>query len=228
MKVSQKVFLVFILIAVVFIIGSLFDLHYFALGANYLMVPVLVLFYRYKAKNWFFFLVLALFFFYLRDIFLVHGMFSFHPLSLVSFLLGILILYGFAITGFPKSKVHLVEWISLFIMYGFLGFLFYTMVELMDEVFTAFESRAYLFLFLLTLLLAVTFTAYLLKSHYASLWLMLASASLLVSELSLFFKTYVISDISVNIFYPLFHVITYYSLIEHGLHRRRSSEVPYF
>ncbi|SDL04145.1 hypothetical protein SAMN04488034_10279 [Salinimicrobium catena] len=218
----------FILIAAVFIIGSLFDLHYFTLGANYLLVPILVLYYRYKARNWFIFLVLALFFFYLRDIFLIHGMSSFHPLALMSFLIGILILYGFAITGFPRSKVHFVEWLSLLIMYGFLGFLFYTMAELMAEVLTVFESRAYLFLFLLTLLLAITFTAYLLKSHYASLWLMLASASLLVSELSLFFKTYVVSDISVNVFYPLFHVITYYALVEHGLHRRRSSEVPYF
>lgn len=218
----------FILIAVVFIVGSLFQLPYLALGANYLLVPVLVLYYRYKTKHWFVFLVLALFFFYLRDVFLFHGIFSFHPLALTSFLIGVLILYGFALTGFPKAKVHLVEWISLLIMYGFLGFLFYTIAELMAEVFTVVEARGYLYLFLLTLLLAITFTAYLLKSHYASLWLMLASASLLVSELSLFFKTYVISDISVNIFYPLFHVVTYYALVEHGLHRRRSSEVPYF
>lgn len=114
-------------------------------------------------------------------------------------------------------------------MYGFLGFLFYTIAELVSQVMpTIFETTTYLYLFLLILLLAITFTGYLLKSHYASLWLMLASASFLVSEISLFFKIYIISDVSVNIFFPLFHVIAYYALIEYALHRRRSARIPYF
>lgn len=228
MKTSKKVFLGFIFTAVIFIIGSLFDFRILTLAANYLLIPVLILYYRYKTKNWFRLLVLALFFFYIRDIFLLYGFLNFNYVTITTFFIALLIIYGFAVTGFPRAKVHLVEWISLFIMYGFLGFLFYTIAELVPEVLSTFKSRAYLYLFLLILLLAITFTAYLLKSHYASLWLMLASASLLVSELSLFFKMYVISDISVELFYPLFHVISYYSLIEHGLHRRRSSEIPYF
>lgn len=228
MKTSKKVFLGFLFTAVVFIIGSLFDFRYVTIAANYLLIPVLVLYYRYKTKNWFFLLVLALLFFYIRDIFLFYGYQNFHVFLISSFLAGVFIVFGFAVMGFPKVKVHLVEWVSLFIMYGFLGFLFYTIVDLVPEVVVNFEYRAYIYLFLLILLLAFTFTSYLLKSHYASLWLMLASASLLVSEISFFFKMYVVSDISVEIFYPLFHVIAYYALIEHGLNRRRSAEIPYF
>lgn len=228
MKTSKKVFLGFLFTAVAFIIGSLFDLLYLTIAANYLLVPVLILYYRYKSKNWFILLVLALVFFYIRDIFILYDFLNFNYFTITAFLAGLVIIYGFAITGFPKAKVHFVEWISLFIMYGFLAFLFYTIAELVPEVITDVKFRAYTYLFLLIFLLALTFTAYLLKSHYASLWLMLASASLLVSEISLFFKTYVISDISVEIFYPLFHVIAYYALVEHGLNRRRSADIPYF
>lgn len=212
----------------VFTIGSLFGIRYLTITANYLLIPILILYYRYETKKWFFLLVLALFFFYIRDILLFYDFSNFNYAVIVTFFVGLMIIYGFALTGFPKAKVHLVEWISLFIMYGFLGFLFYTIADLVPEVIADFAFRAYAYLFLLILLLAITFTAYLLKSHYASLWLMLASASLLVSEISLFFKMYVISDISVELFYPIFHVIAYYSLIEHGLHRRRSSEIPHF
>ncbi|HER40270.1 MAG TPA: hypothetical protein ENO10_03530 [Salinimicrobium catena] len=228
MKTGKKVFLGFIFLAVVFTIGSLFGIRYLTITANYLLIPILILYYRYETKNWFSLLVLALFFFYIRDIFLFYDFSNFNYVVMVTFFAGLMIIYGFAVTGFPKAKVHLVEWISLFIMYGFLGFLFYTIADLVPEVISDFTYRAYAYLFLLVFLLAITFTAYLLKSHYASLWLMLASASLLVSEISLFFKMYVISDISVELFYPVFHVIAYYSLIEHGLHRRRSAEIPYF
>lgn len=228
MKTGKKVFLGFLFLAVVFTIGSLFGIRYLTITANYLLIPILILYYRYETKNWFFLLVLALFFFYIRDIFLFYGFSNFNYAVIAAFFAGLLIIYGFAVTGFPKAKVHLVEWVSLLIMYGFLGFLFYTIADLVPEVIEGYAFRAYTYLFLLVFLLAITFTAYLLKSHYASLWLMLASASLLVSEISLFFKMYVISDISVELFYPIFHVIAYYSLIEHGLHRRRSSEIPYF
>lgn len=224
----QKVFWVFIFIAILFVVGSFFNLNVLTIGANYLLIPVLVLYYRYKAKKWFLLMVVALFMFYIRDIFLFYGYKQYSNLVMILFLMGILVIYGFAITGFQRAKVHLVEWISLLIMYGFLGFLFYTIADLVPEVMPSYQGATFLYLFLLTFLLAITFTEYLLKSHYASLWLMLASASLLVSELSLFFKMYVIEDISVKIFFPLFHVIAYYAMIEHALHRRRSSSIPYF
>ena len=173
-------------------------------------------------------MVVALLFFYIRDIFL-HESFNQYPgVILYSFAIATFILYVFAVTGFQRTKVHLVEIVSLLIMYGFLGFLLYTISELVPQVVPSYRIQTYLYLFLLTLLLAITFTEYLLKSHYASLWLMLASASLLVSELSLFFQMYVISDVSVKLLYPFFHVTAYYALIQHALHRRRSKRFPLF
>lgn len=145
-----------------------------------------------------------------------------------SFGAAIVILYIFVLTSFQKSKIHPVELFSLIIMYGFLAFLFYTIADLVPQVIPSYKVITYVYIVSLTLLLAITFTQYLVKSHYASLWLMLASASLLVSELSLFFKLYVISDISVNVFFPLFHVIAFYALVEHALHRRRSTWLPGF
>ncbi len=173
-------------------------------------------------------MVVALFLFYLRDIFLFYGFREYSSIIVITFFAGLMIIYGFAITGFQKARVHVVEWISLFIMYGFLGFLYYTIADLVPQVMPSMQNITFLYLFLLTLLLAITFTEYLLKSHYASLWLMLASASLLVSELSLFFKMYVIDDISVKLFFPFFHVVAYYALIEHALHRRPSVKIPGF
>ena len=173
-------------------------------------------------------MVVALLFFYIRDIFLMFG-FTINPvIVLLSFGIGIVILYIFALTGFQQTKVFPVEWISLLIMYGFLGFLFFTISDLVPLVIPSFVVPTYIYLLSLTVLLAITFTQYLLKSHYASLWLMLASASLLVSELSLFFKMYVIEDISVNIFFPLFHVIAYHAMVQHVIHRRRSVRIMGF
>lgn len=221
-------FIIFLLIAGIFFVGSLFDLKMVTAVANVLLIPVLILYYRYKAKKWFLAMVVALLFFYTRDIFLMFG-FSHNPvIVLASFGAAILILYIFALTGFQRTRVHLVEWISLLIMYGFLGFLFFSIGDLVPQVIPSFVIPTYTYLLLLTLLLAITFTEYLLKSHYASLWLMLASASLLVSELSLFFKMYIIDDISVNIFFPLFHVIAYYAMIRHVIYRRRSTNIPWF
>lgn len=173
-------------------------------------------------------MVVALFLFYIRDIFLFYGFRAYSTVIMVAFFLAILVLYGFAVTGFQKARVHTVEWISLVIMYGFLGFLFFTMADLVPQVMPSSQNMTFLYLFMITLLLAITFTEYLLKSHFASLWLMLASASLLVSELSLFFKVYVIDDISVKFFFPFFHVIAYYAMVEHALHRRPSVKIPYF
>ena len=173
-------------------------------------------------------MVIVLLLFYVKDIFMLEG-FGENPGPILwSFGCAILILYIFALTSFQRAQVHPVEVFSLLIMYGFLGYLFYSIAELVPQVIPSYKAATYLYLLLLTLLLAITFTQYLLKSHYASLWLMLASASLLVSEFSLFFKLFVISDISVNVFYPLFHVISFYSMVQHVLHRRRSSFISGF
>lgn len=227
MRPFQKIFWIFIILSALFIGGSILNFNTVTMGANLLLIPVLVLYYRFKAKRWFLLMVFTLLMFYIRDVLFFFGFSAYNGLVIGSFFIGLIIVFGFAVTGFQQAKVHAVEWISLLIMYGFLGFLFYTIAELVPQVIPSYQAILYLYLFLLTLLLAITFTAYLLKSHYASLWLMLASASLLVSELSLFFKMYVIEDISVKIFFPLFHVIAYYALVEHALHRRPSSKVPY-
>lgn len=208
--------------------GSLFNLGLLTAVANVLLIPTLILYYRYVAKKWFLAMVIALLLFYVRDIFMMFGFHRNPEIILTSFGSAIIILYIFALTGFQRTKVHLVEWISLLIMYGFLGFLFFSIGELVPQVIPSFTIPTYIYLLLLTLLLALTFTEYLLKSHYASLWLMLAAASLLVSELSLFFKMYIIQDISVNIFFPLFHVIAYYAMIQHVTYRRRSTKIPWF
>lgn len=225
LKSSQKVFLIFLFVAGIFFVGSLFDLGMITAVANILLIPTLILYYRYRVKKWFLAMVVALLFFYIRDIFLMFGFRSNPVIVLASFGTAIMILYIFALSGFQRTRVYLVEWTSLFIMYGFLGFLFFAMGDLVPLVIPSFVVPTYIYLLSLTLLLAITFTEYLLKSHYASLWLMLASASLLVSELSLFFKMYIIDDISVNIFFPLFHVIAYYAMVQHVIHRRRSARI---
>ena len=228
MEHSKKLHGLFVLIAALFIVGSLLSFEWLTMVANYLLIPSLIFYYRLKAGNWFPFMVAALIFFYVRDIFLLYGFNHFPWLILGSFFLGLFIIYVFAITGFRASKIHVVEGISLFILYAFLAFLLITFAEMVPQALPEFEYITYLYLFLLVLLLGITFTGYLLKSHYASLWLMLASASFLVSEFSLFFKMHVVQDVSVNIFYPLFHVMAYYSLIQHALYRRRSLLIPYF
>lgn len=211
-----------------FITGSIFNLRLLVVISTILLVPVLILYYRYKAKKWFLPIVLALVLLYVRDLFMLQGFIANPTPILICFGGAIFILYIFALTSFQRATVHPVEIFSLLIMYGFLGFLFYTIAELVPQVIPSYKNVTYIYLLVLTLLLAITFTQYLLKSHYASLWLMLASASLLVSEFSLFFRLFILSDISVNIFYPLFHVIAFYALVEHALNRRKSSFLPGF
>lgn len=216
------------LLGVMFILGSIFHLELLYNISTVLLIPVLILYYRYKARKWFLPMVIVLLLFYIRDLFMLDG-FGNNLLPIIwSFGIAIVILYVFALSAFQKAKVHPVEIFSLVIMYGFLAFLFFTIADLVPQVVPSYKVATYIYIVSLTLLLAITFTQYLVKSHYASLWLMLASASLLVSELSLFFKLYVISDISVNVFFPLFHVIAYYALVEHVVHRRRSSRLPGF
>ena len=228
MKAGQKVLLLFAILSVLFVIGSSFDIQSLTVGANYLMIPTLILYYRFRARKWFIPMVIVLLLFYVRDIFLFREVGDNVAAVVYGFQAAIVILFIFAFTGFQRSRIHLVELFSLFIMYGFLGFLFYSIGELIPQVLPSYQWLAYLHLFLPSLLLAVTFTQYLLKSHYASLWFMLGSASLLVSEMSLFFKVYVISDISVKIFFPLFHVLAYYCLVQHAINRRRSSKCSHF
>lgn len=220
--------MLYLLVGVMFIMGSILDLELLTTISTVLLVPVLIVYYRYKAQKWFLAMVVVLLLFYLRDLFMLQD-FNLN-LQPVIWLFGaaVFIIYIFALTSLQSSKVHLVEVFSLLIMYGFLAFLFFTIAELVPQVVPSYKVVAYTYLLLLTLLLALTFTQYLIKSHYASLWLMLASASLLVSELSLFFQVYVVSDISVTVFYPLFHVLAYYALIEHALHRRESLRIPGF
>lgn len=228
MKTSQKVLLLFIFLGMLFITGSIFNLRLLVVISTILLVPVLILYYRYKAKKWFLPIVLTLVLLYVRDLFMLQGFIANPTPILICFGGAIFILYIFALTSFQRATVHPVEIFSLLIMYGFLGFLFYTIAELVPQVIPSYKNVTYIYLLVLTLLLAITFTQYLLKSHYASLWLMLASASLLVSEFSLFFRLFILSDISVNIFYPLFHVIAFYALVEHALNRRKSSFLPGF
>lgn len=228
MKTSHRVLSLFILLGLLYIAGSVIGIPVLVFISTILLIPVLILYYRYKAKNWFLPMVIALLFFYIRDLFILQG-FSENLWAILWFFGGgIFILYIFAFTSFQRARVHPVELFSLLIMYGFLGFLFYTIADLVPQVIPSYKTATYIYLFVLTLLLAITFTQYLLKSHYASLWLMLASASLLISEFSLFFRLYILPDISVNIFYPLFHVIAFYSMVEHALHRRKSTFLPGF
>lgn len=173
-------------------------------------------------------MVIALALLYIRDLLLLEGFHVYPEPVIWTFGGAIAILYIFALTSFQRATVHPVEIFSLLIMYGFLGFLFYTIAELVPQVMPVYKGATYLYLLVLSLLLAITFTQYLVKSHYASLWLMLASASLLVSEFSLFFKLYILNDVSVKIFHPLFHVLALYSLVQHVLHRRKNPFIPGF
>lgn len=228
MKTSQKVLFLFLTLGVLFMVGSIFQLEILIQVSTLLLIPTLILYYRYRAKKWFLAMVVALVLFYVRDLLMLGGLGNYLGWIMLVFAIAVIILYIFSLTSFRRSKIMFVELLSLIIMYGFLAFLSYSMAELVPEVIPSHKTAAYIYLVGLNLLLALTFTQYLLKSHYASLWLMLGSASLLVSELSLFFKMFVISDISVNIFFPLFHVLAYYAFVEHALNRRKDSSLPGF
>lgn len=222
------VFIIFLILGALFVIGSFFDLPMVYKVANLSLVPTLLLYYRTKAKRIFWPVVVAILSFYIRDIFMMMGFANYPIIIMSTFVVGIVILYFCAITGFRKSNMLTVELISLLIMYGFLGFLAYSMAEMVSEVIPTYSNATYIYLILLTVLLGFTFTAYLLKSHWASLWLMVASASLLVSEISAFFKLYVIEDISVNLFFPLFHIFMFYCLVQYALNRRRTGFLKLF
>jgi len=227
-KSSKKILLLFLAIGALFIVGSIFNLKVLTGTSTILLIPILILYYRYKTNNWFLPMVIVLLLIYIRDLLMLKGFYSYPELILWSFGGAVAILYVFALTSLKWSKIFFVEAVSLLIMYAFLGFLFYSMADQVPQVIPTHQTGAYLYLLLPTVLLAITFSKYLIKSHYASLWLMLASACLLMSELSLFFGLFILSDISVTIFYPLFHVIALFGLVEHAIHRRKSSRIPGF
>lgn len=228
LKIADKLLLLFIHIGLVFVVSVIFDFRSLVEGSSYLLVPVLILYYWYKARKWFLPMVLTLMLFYVRNIFLLID-FSEHAMIILTSLgLSLLILFVFAVTGFQRAKIYTVEIFSLAIMYGFLGFLFFSISEIVPMVVPTYKWVVWTFLLVLILFMAFTFTGYLVKSHYASLWLMLAAASILISELSLFFRLYVMSNVSLDIFFPLFHVMALFSMVQYALHRRPSAKVPYF
>lgn len=228
MKTKKIVLILYVLMGLLFAIGSVMYQWTLLVIGNFFLMPFLLLYYRVRAKRIFFPIVAILLLFYVRDLFLIYG-FSNNPfIILLCFLTAMLFLFLCIITGFEKSKVHPFEFISFLIMYAFLGFMFISLSDVVPDVVPGYHTATYIYLFLLMLLMAVSFTFYLMKSHFASLWLMLASASLLVSEISLFFKVYIVEDYSVNIFFPIFHVFAYYGLAEYGLNRRRTFKLKYF
>lgn len=220
--------ILFIGLGMLFVIGSAFDIRPLLIGSNFLLVPVLLLYYRYMARKIFVPIVGVLLLLYFRDIFLIYGIEEYLGLIWISFILAILILFLCMITGSQKSKVHPVELLSFLIMYGFLTFLFITLSDgIPDDNFFR-KWAAYSYLFLLMVLMGGSFTIYILKSHMASLWFMVAASSFLVSEVSLFFKILIIEDVSVNFFYPFFHVLAYYGFVEFALRRRRTGAYRFF
>lgn len=211
-----------------FIFGSTTENRTLLIFSNFFLLPFLLVYYRVKAGRFFLPIVLALLMFYIRDVFLFFG-FDNNPLIIwVSFLMGMGLLFLCLGTAFERSRVHPLEIVSFLIMYCFLGFLFISLAEVIPEVLPSEEFPAYLYLLLLMLLLAGSFTTYLLKSHIASLWFLVASSAFLVSEVSLFFKVFILEDISVNFFYPFFHVLAYYSFVEYGCQRRLTGKLKYF
>ena len=220
MKQTGVIFITFLILAVLFIVGSFFELPTVYKVANFALVLTLLLYYVKKTKSIFGPMMVVIMCFYVRDILMANG-FSNYPVAVMAlFSVGIIIWYLCGIIGFPRANLHKVEIISLLIMYSFLGFLTHSMIETVPEAIPSYSTATYFYFILLTVLLGLTFTGYLIKSHWASLWLMVASASLLISEISLYFKMFILQDVSVNLFFPLFHIFMFYCLVQYALQRR--------
>ncbi len=114
---------------------------------TFLLIPVLIIYYRSRTRKWFLVVVIALLLFYIRDLFMLTG-FSNNPQPIIwTFAFALVILYLLAITSFKKAQVHPVEVISLIIMYGFLSFLYFTMADLIPQVIPSFtDLHLYLFI----------------------------------------------------------------------------------
>lgn len=209
-------------------VGSFFDIPVLYTPANYLLVPSLLIYYLIKVKKIFWPVVAMLVCFYIRDLLMMYSLENYIQGVMVTFVFAMILWYLCVITRLPKSPIQKVEIMSLVIMYSFLGFLTYSMSEVVTDVIPSYSTATYFYLFILNVLVAITFTKYILKSHWASLWLMIASAALLVSEISLFFKLYIIEDLSVNIFYPTFHLFMFYCLVQFGIHRRKTGKLWFF
>ncbi len=228
MKTSKLVLLIFLLLGVIFVVGSFFEVPLLYKGANYLLIPVLLIYYRVKAIKIFWPVVAVILCFYLRDLLMMYSLKSYIEGVMITFLIALALWYLCAFTRFPKARLQNVEIVSLVIIYTFLGFLTFSMSELVAEVIPSYSIATYFYLLILNVLVGLTFTKYILKSHWASLWLMIGSAALLISEISMFFKLYIIEDVSVNLFYPSFHVFMLYCLVQFALHRRKTGRLLFF
>ncbi|HET8886966.1 MAG TPA: hypothetical protein VFM70_11515 [Salinimicrobium sp.] len=195
---------------------------------NFLFIPSLLIYYFQWPDKIKIPVVIIFFFFYIRDLLLVFGYDKFPELSFTLFFAGIFPLFIYALTEFRRSRVHFLEILSLLIIFGFSIFLFLSMFELVPQVLPGYELLTYIYLILLNLLLCLSFTVYFLKSHRASLALMLFASFLIFGETSLFFKLMVIEDLSVLIFYPVCHTAAYAALVYYGLNRRNTGKFYLF
>ncbi len=213
-------FYLYLVCGLIFVLSSLFKLEKILVTVNFLLIPVLLLLYKKKARRLFIPIVAALLLMYLRDILLYLGYREYTGYIMVAHTLALALLLFCAVTTLGKGRLDPLEYFSFIIMSAFLVFVFIFMADMVPDLLSRYQTLMYIYLLLLVLFLGVSFTAYILKSHYGTLWLMLSSAALLFSEVSLFFKLFILEDYSVNLFFPLFHVFAYYCLMEHGRNRR--------
>lgn len=216
------------LVGVAFVLGSLLRIQELLVGSNFLLVPILLLYYRFRASWTFLPIVAALLILYIRDIFLVYGEGENYYIITGSFYLAISVLLLCVATSIRKSKIFPTEIISFFVMYGFLIYLFVALQDIIQDISSFNRISVSIYLLLLILLVAGSFTSYIMKSHLASLWFLIAASALLVSEISLLFKIFIVEDISVNFFFPFFHVIAYFAMVEYGMRRWKTGKLRYF
>lgn len=228
MNFEKLFFILFLLVGVLFVLGSLLELRTLIMWSNFLLVPVLLLFFVIKTTWPFLPIMAALLLFYIRDVFMFYGFLDHGFIIGICYFLAMSLLFLCVITSFKRVRMHPFEVICFFIMYGFLMYLFISLQEAVDQFSPANKIAVSIYLLLLMLLVALSFTAYLMKSHLGSLWFLIAASAFLVSEVSLFFKVFIIEDISVNFFYPFFHVVAYYAMAEYGLRRWRTGRLRFF
>lgn len=209
--------------AIIFIFGSFFNLSALVRISSYLIIPSILIYYFKKTLTLLPAIIFVMVIFYTRDVFTSYGFLKYLWVNYVCFGISVFILILFAIKELSKPKFFFIEFLSLIIMYAFLIFLFFSLAEVIPFETPERRFAANIYLLLLVSFLGISFTSYILKSNYASLFIMLTAACLIISEASLFFKLYVIEDLTVNVFYPVFHVFTYYFLIQYALHYRKNN-----
>src|SRR5690606_40438406 len=99
-------------------VGSIFQLEILIQVSTLLLIPTLILYYRYRAKKWFLAMVVALVLFYVRDLLMLGGLGNYLGWIMLVFAIAVIILYIFSLTSFRRSKIMFVELLSLIIMYG--------------------------------------------------------------------------------------------------------------